>query len=293
MPVTFRWLAAAVAALALVPAVGCGEDDQPKPREPAGYVLSRGDAPATVWAIGDAGHDGEREATVAKLVKDANPDQLLYLGDVYETGTREEFQVYDKLWGGLAPRTAPVLGNHERPNKVRGYNPYWRSKKGTAPPDRYSFRMAGWELIGLNSETRSAQLAQTARWLRKRVTRPGDCRLVFWHSARYSAGLVHGDDPSIAPFWNAVAGHAKLVVNAHEHNMQRMRPRDGTVQLISGAGGHGNPYPLRSADPRLAFANDESDGALKIELAPGQAQLEFVDTDGQVLDSTVVRCSRR
>ena len=90
-----------------------------------------------------------------------------------------------------------------------------------------------------------------------------------------------------------MAGHAKLVVNAHEHNMQRMRPRDGTVQVISGAGGHGNPYPLRSTDPRLAFSDAETDGALKIELAPGQAELEFVATDGRVLDSKVVRCSRR
>ena len=185
------------------------------------------------------------------------------------------------------------MGNHERPNKAKGYDAYWRSKKGATPPDRYSFRMAGWELIGLNSEARTAQLAKTASWLRKRVAAPGDCRLVFWHSARYTAGLVHGDDPSIAPFWNAVAGRAKLVVNAHEHNMQRLRPRDGTVQVISGAGGHGNPYPLRSTDRRLAFSDAETDGALRIKLAPGQAQLEFVATNGRVLDSKLVRCSRR
>ncbi len=288
-----RWsFAAAIAAVVL--ATGCGQDDEPKPREPSGYVLSRGDAPATVWAIGDAGHDGEREPAVAKLIADADPDQLLYLGDVYETGTAEEFKAYDSLFGALAPRTAPVMGNHERPNKAKGFDPYWSAKKGTAPPDRYSFRMAGWELIGLNSEARTAQLAKTASWLRKRVTAaPGDCRLVFWHSPRYSAGIVHGDEPSVAPFWNALPGRAKLVVNAHEHNMQRMRPRGGIVQVISGAGGHGNPYPLKSSDPRLAFADAETDGALKIELAPGQAELEFVSTEGRVLDSKLVRCSPR
>ena len=290
-PVTLRSIAAALAAVML--AAGCGQDDKPEPREPNEYVLSRSDAPATIWAVGDAGHDGEREPDVAKLVKDADPDLLLYLGDVYETGTPAEFKVYDKVWGALAPRTAPVMGNHERPNKAKGYDPYWRSKKGTAPPERYSFRMAGWELIGLNSEARSAQIAKTAGWLRKRVASPGNCRLAFWHSARYTAGLVHGDDPSVAPFWNAVAGRAKLVVSAHEHNMQRLRPRDGIVEVISGAGGHGNPYPLRSTDRRLAFSDAETDGALRIKLAPGRAQLEFVATGGRVLDSKLVRCSRR
>ena len=159
-------------------------------------MLSRSDAPATVWAVGDAGHDGEREPAVAKLVKDADPDLLLYLGDVYETGTPEEFEVYDKLWGALAPRTAPVMGNHERPNKAKGYDPYWRSKKGTAPPDRYSFRMAGWELIGLNSEAPSAQIAQTAGWLRKRVARPA------------TAGSCSGTRPATARGWCTATSRA-------------------------------------------------------------------------------------
>lgn len=120
---------------------------------------------------------------------------------------------------------------------------------------------------------------------------PGTCRLAFWHEPRFSAGTEHGDQPRVAPLWNALRGKAALVVNAHEHHMERMKPRDGIVEVISGAGGHGFRYPVKRGDPRLAFADDDHDGALRIRLEPGKARLAFVATDGRVLDSTTVRCS--
>ncbi len=61
--------------------------------------------------------------------------------------------------------------------------------------------------------------------------------------------------------------------------------------MIAGAGGHGFRYPLAEDDPRLAFADDEHDGALRIRLSREQAKLDFVAAGGRVLDSSVVRCS--
>jgi len=270
---------------------GCG--GSPAPDRPSPFVLSGSDAPATVWAIGDAGHIGERERTVAKLIGDARPDRLLYLGDVYETGTAEEFEVYDQLYGRLASVTAPTPGNHEWPAHAEGYDPYWASKKGQTPPSQYSFRLAGWEIIGLNSQLFGDAEDEQASWLRRKVAAPGTCRLAFWHEPRYSAGTKEGagDEPTVEPLWSAVEGRVALVVNAHDHNMQRMKPRDGIVQLISGSGGHNSTYPVDASDERLAFADDEHDGALSIRLSPGRAQLAFVATGGEVLDSSTVSCN--
>jgi hypothetical protein len=63
---------------------------------------------------------------------------------------------------------------------------------------------------------------------------PGTCRLAFWHQPRFSAGPALGDAPDVAPLWNS---RARVVVNGHEHNLQRFRRRDGLTQYGSPSGG--------------------------------------------------------
>jgi len=285
----FRLATALLLAFALVTLTACSSDvDPPKGSSPFERAGTPG--PATVWAIGDAGHAGERERPVARLIERSKPDHLLYLGDVYETGTAEEFEAYDDLYGRLAPITSPTPGNHDWAAHETGYDPYWATQRGREPPSYYSFSLAGWQITSLNSQIYGDDADRQTDWLRREVTGPGDCRLAFWHEPRYSAGTEHGDQPGVDPLWQALRGKAKLVVNAHEHHMERMKPRDGIVEVISGAGGHGFRYPVRKGDDRLAFADDDHDGALRIRLRPGEARLAFVAIDGRVLDSTTVRC---
>ncbi len=47
---------------------------------------------ATVWAVGDA-YPGPAARRLARLVRRARPHRLLYLGDVYETGTARRVRV--------------------------------------------------------------------------------------------------------------------------------------------------------------------------------------------------------
>ena len=246
---------------------------------------------ATVWAVGDAGHFGHREPAVARLITGARPTLMLYLGDVYESGTAADFKLYDRVWGGLAAVTAPTPGNHDWPAHEEGYDPYWRPRVGARASSHYSFDLAGWQVISVNSELEGDAAAKQIDWLTKAAAGPGNCRIAFWHTPRYTAGEVHGDDPAVDPLWQALRGRAVLVINGHEHNMQRMMPRGGIVQLISGAGGHAERYPVNDNDERFAFVDDDHDGALRIRLSPGRAELAFVDTDRQVLGESTVRCS--
>jgi len=82
---------------------------------------------------------------------------------------------------------------------------------------------------------------------------------------------------------------AVLVLNGHEHDMQRFEPKHGITELVSGAGGHGL-YGLNQFYPGLAFGNDSSFGALRLELTRGLAKYRFVSTDGRTLDSGSTRC---
>ena len=260
------------------------------------------DSPAVVWAVGDAADGGPAGRRVARRIRGARCDRLLYLGDVYETGTAEEFsRHYDPLFGPLAPVTAPTPGNHEWGNRADGYEAYWTAARGAPPPPWYAFELGGWEVLALNSEEPCGPNSPQGRWLRSRLEHEVEGRLAFWHRPRFSAG-THGDQPDVAPLWDALRGRASIVLGGHEHNLQRMQPTDGLTQFVVGAGGRGHYALARSwrwprrrrpgdqpfRDRRLAWANDTDDGALRLELSPGLARCAFVAADGRILDAGAI-----
>lgn len=247
--------------------------------------------PTAVWAVGDGDSDEASAGLVERIVA-ARPDRFLYLGDVYERGTPGDFlENYGPTFGRLASITAPTPGNHDWPRHLTGYDPYWRSKTGFPTPPWYAFRLAGWELLSLNSQADHGADSEQLRWLRGHLgRRPGTCRLAFWHRPRFNAG-EHDDQVDVQPFWDALRGRAVLVLNGHDHNVQRFRPVNGITQIIAGAGGRSR-YEVDAADPRLAFARDGVEAALRLDLRPGRAAVTVISSGGRVLDRSSLRCRR-
>ena len=266
-----------VAALALTLALGAG------PAAPA-----QPESSAVVWAVGD-GADGTTPARrLARRIERDDPDAVLYLGDVYPSGSAADYaRNYDPVYGDLAEITWPTMGNHDWGNRATGYLPYWR-RYGRARP-WYRFELGGWELVSLNSQEPHDPGSPQLRWLERVLDEQATtCRLAFWHRPRFSAGTVHGDAPDIAPLWRALRGRARLVLNGHEHALMRFRRRAGLTEYVSGAGGSVR-YDLR-ADSRLAFGRSDRPGALRMVLTPGEARLEFRDVSGTVLDRSRATC---
>jgi hypothetical protein len=254
----------------------------------AAAVPSQPEPSAVVWAVGD-GADGTAPARrLARRIERDDPDAVLYLGDVYPSGTAADYaRNYEPIYGDLAPITWPTSGNHDWGNRATGYLPYWR-RYGRARP-WYRFELAGWELVNLNSQEPHEPGSPQLRWLERVLAeRATTCRLAFWHRPRFSAGTVHGDARDIAPLWRALRGRARLVLNGHEHALMRYRQRAGLTEYVSGAGG-GVRYALH-ADSRLAFGRSDRTGALRIVLTPGEARLEFRDLSGAVLDRSHATC---
>jgi hypothetical protein len=281
-------LAFAVAAVAVVVVVLIrGGSDT---RDTAGGTAGASSGRAVVWAVGDGADGGKRARTLAQVIEAGRPDHFLYLGDVYPSGSAGAFRrKYVPVYGSLARKTSPTPGNHEWPRRTEGYFPYWRRAKGRAQPAYYSFRAGGWEILSLNSEGPHDAGSPQLRWLRgKLARRGGTCRLAFWHRARFSAGS-HGDAPDLQPFWDALRGRAAIVVTAHDHNLQRMKPQDGIVHFVAGGGGHGH-YELDEGYPRLAWSNETTYGALRLMLTPGRADYRFVSERGGTLDSGSISC---
>jgi hypothetical protein len=244
---------------------------------------------ATLWAVGDGADGGSVAKQVARRIARARPERFLYLGDVYESGSAADFRDhYATVYGGLARITAPTPGNHDWPARAEGYQPYWKAIHSTAP-SWYQLRIAGWRILSLNSEAPHDPGSAQVKWLERTLDHgSGNCVLAFWHRPLQSAGL-HGDAPDVAPLWRPLRSRARIVLNGHDHDMERLRPRDGIVEYVAGAGGHGL-YPIDSSDRRLVFADDQHYGALRIALSRRAAVLSFVAVDGTVLDRSKVTC---
>jgi hypothetical protein len=256
-------------------------------KSPLGGSLA-GERSASVWAVGD-GDASAAAMRVAREVARSKPDLFLYLGDVYEQGTATEFKTnYRPAYARFSRITAPTPGNHEWPLHASGYEPYWRAvlKRPIAP--YYRFTVAGWQIFSLNSEAPHDESSPQVSWLKSKLKRRGTCRLAFWHRPRFGDGF-EGSDEDVAPLWDALKGHAVLVINGHDHNMQRYRPIDGITEIVDGAGGHGL-HPILTQDTNRVFGDSSEYSALRLKLRRGRASYRFIGTDGATLDSGAVRC---
>ena len=76
-----------------------------------------GTPPITIAAVGDGAGSYPGVYQVSTLIVNQQPDLFLYLGDVYEHGTRTEYHNWyglrDNLYGRLRDITNPTVGNHE------------------------------------------------------------------------------------------------------------------------------------------------------------------------------------
>jgi hypothetical protein len=247
-----------------------------------------------VYALGDGADGSAVSRALANHVIAQNPDRFFYLGDVYETGTAAEFaNNYDPLYGALAARTDPVLGNHESGNRNSGYYPYWQGKRGWTQEQakhRSYVDPSGWQVIAYSSE--EANMTTEAAWVAAEVAKhAGDCRIVMAHKGRHVVvDTAHGDNVEQEPVWAAIRGKTALNLVGHNHIYGRLAPVDGVTVIVSGAGGHG----LRSLGGQhhtVTASRTLVATATRLVLRPGEAEFSQVDANGAVYDSGVRTCT--
>src|SRR5215469_6619057 len=167
------------------------------------------------------------EAT-AKLLEQI-PGTVMAVGDLaYPDGSKENFQCYDKTWGRVKSRTRPAPGNHEFHSVGAAYYfSYFGAAAGDPKTGYYSYELATWHVVVLNSECKEIGGCGTGspeeKWLRADLAaHPGGCTLAYFHKPRFSSGLNHGDDPEMTAFWQALYDfNAELVLNGHDHDYER------------------------------------------------------------------------
>ena len=242
--------------------------------------------------------DGAR--ATAKLIEQI-PGTVFAAGDLaYEKGSTADFRdCYDPTWGRFKERTKPALGNHEYVDHVAaGYFQYWGAQAG---PDKgyYSYDLGNWHIVVLNTNCGIRAMGGCAKgspqetWLRADLAdHPNACILAYGHHALFSSGLFksHAQHPQLRPLWQDLyEAHADLILAGHEHSYERFAPQDpegkadsehGIREIVVGTGGRSHD-PLGFATPNSEVRNWETYGVLKLTLAPGKYDWEFIPEEGK------------
>src|SRR5439155_957425 len=159
--------------------------------------------------------------SVATEVRGWSPNLFLFLGDVYEMGTYEEFQNwYDPSWGTMRSVTNPVPGDQEVYYGIQGYEWYWNNEL-----PYYSYDAAGWHFIALTQCAYSSHSfppdglctgsSAEVTWLNDDLAKhPGACTLAYWHEPRFALdGNVPLGSPAEQPLWAPLANnHATAAI---------------------------------------------------------------------------------
>ena len=205
---------------------------------------------------------------------------------------------------GPRPRSDDPAGGRATttgsPPTPRGYLDYFGAAAAPQGVTWYSMDLGRRGTSSSSTRTATRSAAATPR--RRRASgSPHDlaastahCTLAIWHHPRFSSG-EHGDDPTVAPFWDALyAASAELVD-------QRPRPRLRAVRP-AGPGGHGGaaarPPRDRRRDRRrrscgrsrtgrrtASSATPASCGVLRLTLHPANYDWEFLPVDGDIADA--------
>jgi len=247
-----------------------------------------------VFALGDGADNGAASVALANYVKAQNPNRFFYLGDVYETGTAAEFSSkYEPMYGSMASKTDPVIGNHEYANRATGYYAYWRNKRGwtetQAKHRSYVDAASGWQIIAYSSET---DMAAEGTWVAGEVAkRGGTCRIVMAHKGRHVVpDSSHNDNTNQESVWSKIVNKTAINLVGHNHIYGRLAPISGVNVFVSGAGGHGL-RSLGSQHHTVAKSKTGVATVTRLVLRAGAADFKQVDRYGTVYDSGTIGCT--
>jgi hypothetical protein len=274
--------------------------DEPPPAPPS----SPGDSFAVLVGAGDIAkcNAANRAMATARLL-DSIPGTVFTLGDnAYDDGTSAEFaDCYDPAWGRHKARTRPALGNHEYNTSPDPYFDYFdgvghdSGAAGERGAGYYSYDLATWHIIVLNSEIAADSMSPQAAWLRgdlaAHVTR---CALAYWHRPFFASGPHRSFTPMRPLIAMLYAAGVDVILSGHNHQYERFGPQDpamhpdtsaGMRAFVVGTGGAG-VYDIWTPQPNSEVRNGSVHGVLKLSLAHTRYPWHFVPIAGETFSDS-------
>jgi len=261
-------------------------------------------APPVLVGAGDVASCQSSGDEATATILDTVPGVVIVPGDIaYESGSSEEFaKCYDPSWGRHRARTRPAPGNHEYLTPgARPYYEYFGANAGNPDQGYYSYNVATWHVVVVNSSADVAPGSPQLQWLLKDLaTNKSRCTLAYWHHPLFTSG-PNGSAVKMRDIWRALYNSGTdVIINGHDHVYERFAPQDPTAnpdsirgirQFTVGTGGR-SLYPLFSIRARNSQVGSSATyGVLKLTLHPSSYDWVFIPvTPGKFQDSGTANC---
>jgi hypothetical protein len=265
-----------------------------------------GTGSAVFVGAGDIADCNETSDEATALLLDNIPGTVFTIGDnAYPNGTTANFHdCYEPTWGRHKARTHPATGDNDYNTPgATAYFDYFGAAAGDSNKGYYSYDVASWHIITLNSNCSEiggcGPNSPQGQWLQADLAaHPNDCILAIHHEPLFSS---NGGDADLKDFWDPLyAAGADIVLSGHRHNYERFAqqnpngsadPGRGIRQFVVGTGG----TDLSSFDGGPAanseVRDDNTHGVLKLTLHPTGYDWAFVPIAGQTFtDSGSTNC---
>ncbi len=219
-----------------------------------------------VYWIADGG--GHKVMSALKMMmewvrRQSDATFIVYGGDVYGSGSSDDFEEFHKQCGRDLSKVCAIPGNHDwrtsanRPGKgtiAIGFEDFWAAapasaatvvrgnESGNARYDHFTDDIPGWRLIFVDTADDSEDEgawprgdAARAAWLASALSgTPGRSKVLFTHHGRLSCGN-HGDQNALQPLWDSLfdnvtgAPLVSFTLAGHDHNISIYEPRLKTL----------------------------------------------------------------
>ena len=249
--------------LAVVP-YGCHlqvrSENRGLPFQPAVVSFVTEPEPLRVVVLGDFGWGGDGQSKIADAIAGIHAIDPLDFGitvgdNFYQHGVssvqdEKWLERWERPYGSIGIPFYPALGNHDYYGSVQAQLDYV-SPSGTwhLPARQYRLHAGIAEFFAIDTMDENPQ---QWLWLSEAITEsPAQWKVVYGHHPVYSAGN-HGDGEQMQQdLLPVIRGKADIYIAGHDHDMEHLKPLDGTHFLVSGGGG-AKLHRVRR-HPRLLF----------------------------------------
>jgi len=270
----------------------CGGSDGPSTPATPTPVPPPAAEPVLVGAGDIAVCPGGNQAATALLL-DRIAGTVFTAGDNLN-GTPPTFQnyleCYGPSWGRQSERTRPSPGNHDYDYPGPStYFSYFGAAPGPEGLGFYSYDVAGWHVVSLNSNISMRPGSTQYLWLEQDLASiNANCAVAYFHHPLFSSSF-NGPTAAVRDLWRVLYDRGvDVVINGHDHVYERFAPQDpdgradparGIRQFTVGTGGaelYGFGTPRPNSEVRASVH-----GVLKLMLQAGGYSWEFVPVAGQ------------
>ena len=176
------------------------------------------------------------------------------------------------------------LGNHDS-REQRYYPPFNMGEK-----TYYSFKAPKQNVRFFALES-AYMVPEQIEWLQKELEGSReDWKIAYFHHPLYSSGGRHGSDIQLREVLEPLflKHNVSVVLTGHDHFYERVKPQQGIVYFVVGAGGKLRSGNITNSSPLTAKGFDTDYSFMVAEIRGDQMYFNAISRAGRVIDSGVI-----